>query len=102
MKSRRLPSALLTTSVALWTPSLIAAALDHRVRRSVGDIYFWPGLIPGRYLVEDHYGEHFVWITLASLGLWTCLTMKRRWMGWLGAAVQGALSTGFLMALVTM
>ncbi len=101
-RGHRLLGAFAAAAIPLWVPCLLAASLDARVRRSFHDAYFWPGLVPGGYLTDHHYDESFVWFTLASLAGWTWVAAKRRWLGVLGAGLQGVTSTGYLMAIVSM
>ncbi|MFT5732960.1 MAG: hypothetical protein ACJAZN_003446 [Planctomycetota bacterium] len=94
--------AFAATALALWTPAIVGVALDHQLRDQWHDLWFWPALVPARYFSETFYDESFVWATVASLAILTAATHWRRWVGILGALLQGLVSLGYMKALLAM
>lgn len=48
---------LFAVSLALWGPFLASLPFLHRMRRTVEDLWLWPGLVPGYLLTDDLYDE---------------------------------------------
>jgi hypothetical protein len=44
-------------ALALWGPFLASLPFLHRMRRSVEDLWLWPGLVPGYLISDDLYDE---------------------------------------------
>lgn len=51
----RLALRLGLVALALWGPFLASLPFLHRMRRSVEDLWLWPGLVPGYLLSDDLY-----------------------------------------------
>jgi hypothetical protein len=86
-------------SASLWLPFLVLLALHEDARRAWVDIWFWPGLIPGRYLFDDLYTPSFGYVMLAHLALWTVLARLRPVVSFVGALLTSTLSAGYFVAL---
>ena len=91
--------ALTIAMPALWAPFVVTILLNHQVRRFWEDIWFWPGMLPGKFFFDDIYDEQFVVFAIANLIVWTVVC--RRWprFGVVGAHVHGAYSSLYLCAL---
>lgn len=44
-------------ALALWGPFLASLPFMHRMRRSVEDLWLWPGLVPGYLFSDGLYDE---------------------------------------------
>ena len=53
----RLALRLGLVALALWGPFLASLPFLHRMRRTVEDLWLWPGLVPGYLLTDDLYDE---------------------------------------------
>jgi hypothetical protein len=93
-KPLRWRTALPCAALALWSPFVVTVALNHQVRRFWEDIWFWPGAVPAIYLVDDHYGEHYIYFAVGNLAIWTLIARR-----WPRVGVAGALVHGTYMAL---
>lgn len=66
----RLALRLGLVALALWGPFLASLPFLHRMRRSVEDLWLWPGLVPG-YVFSDGLYDPAVsaWVTGAHLAI---------------------------------
>ena len=78
--SRKWRHAAVVAWGALWMPFVVAAALDHRVRRILEDVWFWPGIFPGAFVMDDLYDESFVWFAIMHMVIWTLLARRHVWL----------------------
>jgi hypothetical protein len=53
----RLALRLGLVALALWGPFLVSLPFLQRMRRSVEDLWLWPGLVPGYLISDDLYDE---------------------------------------------
>ena len=83
----------------MWIPFVVTIILNHQVRRSWEDIWFWPGALPGRYFIDDTYDWSFVYFALGNLLVWTLVTRRRPRTGVVGALVHGTLGSLYLSAM---
>lgn len=79
-------------AISLWLPFFVMLFRNHRARRIWEDLWFWPGIFPGRYLFESMYTAWFGVIAAAHLVVWTLLIRRWRKLGVMGAFVCSGLS----------
>ena len=90
------------TALALWSPLFVVLLLEERVRREALDLWFWPGLVPARFVFDDLYTPKASVFVLLYLVVWTIVGLRWRWLGLLGALLSGFVSMGHLMAVLNM
>lgn len=100
--SRKWRRAGLVACGALWMPFVLAAALEHRVRRILEDFWFWPGIVPGAFVMNDLYDESFAWFAVMHVVVWTLLARRRPRLAGLRALLCSAVSAVRLSALLAM
>ena len=95
------PKAAGLAMAGLWAPFLVTLALQPQIRRTWQDLWFWPGLLPGRYFFDDVYTSAFGFFAAGHVVLWTAICRRYPLLGAAGALIMSSFSAMYLCLLAS-